>query len=131
MPSSEIWFYLFWFTFIPGVLWSIARELHIRHMAKASRAIVNQQIKLGRAFAQLCDKFESADGRTQGLFADTKRLVLDVEQRISRLMQIIGGHKSTHIHNQLDWHDHDSTTDIHGGQNNVGDNDIGGNQQQG
>ena len=130
MPSNDVWFWLFWATFIPGVIWSLSRELHIRHMAKASRAIVNQQIKLGRALKQLCDKFESSDGRSQGLFADTKQCVLDVERRISMLLQIIGGEKSTHIHNRVDgWTDNDRT-DIHGGQNNVGKNDIGGNQQQ-
>jgi len=129
--NSEMWFYLFWATFIPGVIWSIARELHIRHIAKASRAIVNQQIKLGRALNQLCDKFESSDGRSQRLFADTKQCVLDVERRIAMLLQIIVGDKpSTHIHNRMDWNDNDSRTDIHGGQNNVGKNDIGGNQQQ-
>jgi hypothetical protein len=130
MPSNDVWFWLFWFTFVPGVIWSISRELHIRQASKASRGIVNQQIKLGRAFKQLCDKLDTADGRSQNLFADVKQLVLDVERRISILLQIIGGDKSTHIHNRMDWIDNDSKTDIHGGQNNVGDNKIGGDQKQ-
>jgi hypothetical protein len=111
MPN-DVWFWLFVVSMVGGLAWSVSREFHIFKLYLESREI--QKI-----LRQIVKRINSSDRMTKEKFADlTDQIRAWVqEQKLDRVVDNVRDGHGTRI-------------DINGGQNNVGDNDIRGDQRQ-
>jgi hypothetical protein len=128
--DAKVWFYLFLATAIPGIIWAVSREVHLRTMAKNQETMARNQIRTSRVLSYINKKIDRSDESIRNQFADVKELILDVEERESK-RRIEIGLSQTHRHPLVQVDHTDVHGDIHGGQQNIGKTDIGGGQNSG
>jgi hypothetical protein len=97
----DVWFWCFAASVAIGLVWSIARELHIRTISRESKAIQENQAVANQVLHQVSEKIDKSDDATKERFADIKQLILDIEkrQRDAEIMRALQQRGSTnHIH---------------------------------
>lgn len=93
---NDAWFWCFAVSVAVGLVWSIAREAHIRTINRESKAIQKNQEAANQVLHQVSEKIDASDASTKERFADIKQLILDIEKRQqnAELMRAIQGRAS-------------------------------------
>lgn len=114
-----------------GVFWSIVRENHLFGM-NAEQTHTTKDME--RTFLVVSDNLKSlerqverSDDLSESRRQEVIRLVVDVEKRLTDAMRDLF---SRHSQTNFSVNTGDQGTRIHGGQNNIGQTDIHGNQMQ-
>lgn len=117
-------------TFI-GVVWAVVRERHLLEMTSdqthTARDMERTFLSVGDALKSLERQVERSDDISESRRQEIIRLVVDVEKRLTDAMRDL---LSRHAQANVNFNSGDQGTRIHGGQNNIGQTDIHGNQIQ-
>lgn len=132
VPSSLLWAVaLLSVITLIGLVWAVVRERHLFEMTSdqthAARDMERTFLGVGDALKSLERQVERSDDISESRRQEIIRLVVDVEKRLTDAMRDL---LSRHAQATFSVNTGDHGTRIDGGQNNIGQTDIHGNQTQ-